>query len=127
LPLPVETRIGARKPPAVPMTAKHARRREHCEIQAGDAAALQELRVERATIAQEPADYEQRESTDREQDEAQLDRKHAVVRGIFREERRAEKQNGDTDARDPVAAFEPGHEAVDRAIERRRLVRRSLS
>src|SRR6185503_16747802 len=47
----------------------------------------------------------------------------AVVGGVFREERGTEKQNDDADAREWIAALEPGHEPGNGSVHSGRFER----
>jgi hypothetical protein len=80
---------------------------EDDEVEDADAAALQCEPVARATLAQSPADDQQRQRADGRAGESQLDGQMESLVGVLQEERDAEEEDDDADSHDRVAAGEP--------------------
>ena len=86
------------------------------EIEDARAGALQRQPVARTRTGEGKTDHHQRDSERRDGSEAELERDREVLGKILEEERDAEEHDDDADARQRVAAGEPGPQRIRRRL-----------
>ncbi|MNF90440.1 hypothetical protein D3C84_730050 [compost metagenome] len=90
---------------------------KYCQVQHGDAGALQNQGVSAVTRSQPPAEAEQAQCSSRDTGVAQLDRHHHALGGVAQQEGQAEEQQQHTDPQHGIAAQQPRTCSVDGALD----------